>query len=174
MQKGANFCTTLLSLYHTSDWLNQQNLPQLQVAVYLFFLNLSTIFLSTKSLPSLNTTVILCVGTLENWKLLLSLFTTVVIGWNVFTRKKLLFKIEFKYILFSHKRAFHRLINSWSENTTVSIWGKRIAAEQQKMPQFLFRSFLIDYISSCYRNSGCMDHWPDAAFPFVNVLSSLK
>ena len=23
MQKGANFCTTLLLLYHTSDWLNQ-------------------------------------------------------------------------------------------------------------------------------------------------------
>ena len=35
MQKGANFCTTLLLLYHTSDWLNQQNLPKLQVAVYL-------------------------------------------------------------------------------------------------------------------------------------------
>ena len=35
MQKGAiNFCTTLLLLYHTSDWLNQQNLPKLQVAVY--------------------------------------------------------------------------------------------------------------------------------------------
>ena len=25
MQKGANFCTTLLLLYHTSDWFNQQN-----------------------------------------------------------------------------------------------------------------------------------------------------
>ena len=23
MQKGANFCTTLLLFYHTSDWLNQ-------------------------------------------------------------------------------------------------------------------------------------------------------
>ena len=23
MQKGANFCTTLLLLYHTSDWLNE-------------------------------------------------------------------------------------------------------------------------------------------------------
>ena len=39
MQKGANFCTTLLLLYHTSDWLNQQNLPQLRVAVYLFILS---------------------------------------------------------------------------------------------------------------------------------------
>ena len=39
MQKGANFCTTLLLLYHTSDWLNQQNIPKLQVAAYLFILN---------------------------------------------------------------------------------------------------------------------------------------
>ena len=35
MQKGANFCTSLLLFYHTSDWLNQQNLPKLEVAVYL-------------------------------------------------------------------------------------------------------------------------------------------
>jgi len=34
MQKGANFCATLLSLYHTSDWLNQQTLTKLQAAVY--------------------------------------------------------------------------------------------------------------------------------------------
>ena len=61
MQQGANFCTTLLLLYRTSDWLNQQNLPKLQVAVYLSFIfNWSTIFLSTKSLLNLNTTVILC------------------------------------------------------------------------------------------------------------------
>ena len=39
MQKGASFCTTLLLLYHTSDWLNQQNIPKLQVAAYLFILN---------------------------------------------------------------------------------------------------------------------------------------
>ena len=38
MQKRANFCTTLLLFYHTSDWLNQQNLSKLQVAVYLFIL----------------------------------------------------------------------------------------------------------------------------------------
>ena len=31
MQKGASFCTTLLLFYHTSDWLNQQNVPKLQV-----------------------------------------------------------------------------------------------------------------------------------------------
>ena len=43
MQKGANFCTTLLVCYHTSDWLNHQNLPKLQVAVHLFIFNLSTI-----------------------------------------------------------------------------------------------------------------------------------
>ena len=66
MQKGANFCTTLLLLYHTSDWLNRRNLPKLQVAVYLFILNWSTISLSTKSLRSLSTTVILC-G--EHWKI---------------------------------------------------------------------------------------------------------
>ena len=66
MRKGANFCTTLLLFYHTSDWLNQQNLPKLQVAVYLFILNWSTIFLSTKSLPSINTAVILCE---EHWKI---------------------------------------------------------------------------------------------------------
>ena len=51
MQKGANFCTTLLLFYHTSDWLNQQNLPKLQVAVYLSLI---------KSLLSLNTIEILC------------------------------------------------------------------------------------------------------------------
>ena len=39
MQKGASFCTTLLLLYLTSDWLKQQNLPKLQVAVYLFILH---------------------------------------------------------------------------------------------------------------------------------------
>ena len=50
----------------------------------------------------------------------------VVIGSNVFTQRKLPFKIEFKYILF-HKPAFHRLINSLSENTTVSAWGKGAA-----------------------------------------------
>ena len=60
MQKGANFYTTLLLLYHTSDWLNQENLPKLRVAVYLFILHWSTIFISTKSLLNLNTTVILC------------------------------------------------------------------------------------------------------------------
>ena len=36
MQKGANFCPTLLLFYQTSDWLNQQNVLKLQVAVYLF------------------------------------------------------------------------------------------------------------------------------------------
>jgi len=39
MQKGANFCATLLLLYHTSDWLNQQTLAKLQVAVYIFTRN---------------------------------------------------------------------------------------------------------------------------------------
>ena len=57
------------------------------------------------------------------------MFTTVVIGLNVYTQRKLHFRIEFKYILFQ-KPAFHRLINSWSENTAVSMWGKLIAAEQ--------------------------------------------
>ena len=56
----------LLLLYHTSYWLNQQNLPKPQVAVYLFVFNWSTIFRSTKSLLSLNTLVILC-G--EHWKI---------------------------------------------------------------------------------------------------------
>ena len=31
MQKDADVCTTLLMFYRTSDWLNQQNLPKLQV-----------------------------------------------------------------------------------------------------------------------------------------------
>ena len=39
IQRGANFCTTLLLFYHTSDCFNQQNLPKLQIAVYLFILN---------------------------------------------------------------------------------------------------------------------------------------
>ena len=123
MEKGANFCATLLLLYHTSNWLNQQNLPKLQLAVYIFIHNWLAIFLSTKSFPSLNT----CMryyhinpmrGTLENWKLLLSLFTTIEIGLNVLTQRKLPFKIELKNILF-HKPGFHRLIHSLYENTTI-------------------------------------------------------
>ena len=70
MQKGANFFTTMLLFYRTSDRLNKQNLPKLQVAVYLFIFNSSTTFLSTKTLLSLNTIEIVC-G--EHWKLLLSL-----------------------------------------------------------------------------------------------------
>jgi len=50
-------------------------------------------------------------------------------GLNVLIQRKLPFKIEFKYILF-HKPAFHWLIHSPYENTTVSMWGKRIVAEQ--------------------------------------------
>ena len=34
------------------------------------------------------------------------------------------------------------MINSWSVNTTVSNWGKLIAAEQQRMVQFLPGSLL--------------------------------
>ena len=79
--------------------------------------------------------------TLKNLRLLLSLFTTVVIGWNVYTQRKPPFRIEFKYILF-HKAAFHQLINSWFESTTVSTWEKLIAAEQKKMVQFLPGSLL--------------------------------
>ena len=44
MQKGANFGTTLLLLYHTSDWLKKQNLPKLQVAVHLFILQIDRLF----------------------------------------------------------------------------------------------------------------------------------
>ena len=128
MQKGANFCTTLPLLYYTSDWLNQQNLPKLQVDTYLFILNWSTIFISTKSLLNLNATVILC-G--EHWKIggfyCLCLRLLWLVG--MFTQWKLPFRIELKYILF-HKPPFHQLINSWSENKTVSMWGKLIAAEQ--------------------------------------------
>ena len=39
MQEGVNFCTTLLLLYHTSDWLNQYKVPKLQLAVYIFIRN---------------------------------------------------------------------------------------------------------------------------------------
>ena len=86
MQKGANFYTTLLLLYHTSDWLNQQNLPKLQVAVYLFILHWSTNYfhfnkISSESKYHSNPMW----GTLENWKLLLSLFTTVVIDFSLTT-----------------------------------------------------------------------------------------
>ena len=125
MQKGANFWTTLLLSYHTSDWFNQQNLPKLQVAVYLFILSwcmYTKCIIIFLSLPSLNTSVTLC-G--KNWKLILPLFMTVVIGWKVFTKRKLPFKIEFKYILF-HKLAFHRLKNFSSKNTTVPTWRKYI------------------------------------------------
>ena len=46
-----------------------------------------------------------------------------------FDTRKTTVKIEFKQILF-HTPAFHQLINSPSENTTVSMWGKHVAAEQ--------------------------------------------
>ena len=79
MQIGANFCTTLLLFYRTSDWLNQQNLPKCRVAVYPYILNIDQLFsfqpkISSESKYSSNPLW----GTLENWKLLLSLFTTVV------------------------------------------------------------------------------------------------
>jgi len=130
MQKGANFCATLLLLYHTSGWLSQQTLPKLQVAVYTFIHNWSTIFLSAKSLLSLNTTVILHVCG-EHWKIGSFYCLCLQLLWLVecFNTRKLPFKIEFKYILF-HKPAFHWVIRSPYENTTVSMWGKRIAAEQ--------------------------------------------
>ena len=87
--------------------------------------------------------------TLENWKLSLPLFTTTVIGWNVFTQRKLPFKIEFKYILF-HRPAFDRLINVSSTHTTVSTWGKRIAAEQYKMLQYLdYYLTILTYEYAC-------------------------
>ena len=65
--------------------------------------------------------------------LLLSLFTTAVIGWNVLTQRKVRFKIECEHISF-HELAFHRLIhvNCFNvekaccrrtlENATVLIW----------------------------------------------------
>jgi len=66
-------------------------------------------------------------GTLENWKLFVFVYDHC--DWlNVLTQRKLPFKIEFKYILF-HKPAFHWVIHSLYENTTVSMWGKRIASE---------------------------------------------
>ena len=119
MQKGANFCTTLLFFYHTSDWLNQQNLPKLQVAVYLFIFNRSSTFLSTKSLPSLNTIEILC-G--EHWKIgSFSCLCYDCCDWlKCFNTKETTFQKRFKYILF-HKPAFHRLLNSWSENTRFNV-----------------------------------------------------
>ena len=44
--QGMHFSATLLLLYRTSDiWRNQQNLPKLQVTVYLFILYLSFIAL---------------------------------------------------------------------------------------------------------------------------------
>ena len=77
MQKGANFCTTLLLFYHTSDWLNQQNLPKLLVVVHLLINYFPFNKISPESKYHRNPMW----GTLENWELsLLSLFTTVVIG----------------------------------------------------------------------------------------------
>ena len=117
MQRGANCCLILLLLYRTSDWLNQQNLPKLQVAVYLFNLNLSTIFLSTKSLPRLNATVSY-VGNIGKSEAFI-VFVYDCCDWlKCFHTRRLLFKIEFKYILFHIKPAFHRLINYLSKNTT--------------------------------------------------------
>ena len=70
--------------------------------------------------------------TLENWKLLLPLFTNVVIGWNVFTQRKLpCFKMELKYILF-HKPAFHQLINFLSENSQPFQCGKSVLPQSNK------------------------------------------
>ena len=147
MQKGANLSASLLFLYHTFDWLNQQNIPKLQVAVYLFLLNWSTIFILRKPLLSLNTTVIMY-G--EVWKIgRFYCLCLRLLWWNVLTQRKLPFKIEFKYVLF-HKPAFHRLINSpFEKKTTVLMWGKRIAAEQQKIQQFLSGLLLKDILLHC-------------------------
>ena len=92
MQKGANFCTTLLLLYHTSDWLSQQNIPVGNI------------------------------GKLEAF----IVFVYDCCDWLKCFHTK---ETTFQNILF-HKPAVHRLINSSSENTTVSMWRKLIAAEQ--------------------------------------------
>ena len=68
MQKGANVCTTLLLFYHTSDWLSQQNLPKLQVAVYLFIFD--QLFSDQQNLSQSKYHRNPTWGTLENWKLL--------------------------------------------------------------------------------------------------------
>ena len=49
MQKGANFCTNLPLFYHTS-WLNQQNPPKLQMAVYFFLFLIDQLFSSQQNL----------------------------------------------------------------------------------------------------------------------------
>ena len=62
-------------------------------------------------------------GNIEKFEAFIVLVMTVVIGCNAYTQRKLPFRIEFKYILF-HDAAFHQLVNSWPESTTVSTWGK--------------------------------------------------
>ena len=79
-------------------------------------------------------------GTLENWKLLLSSFTTAVISWNLFTQRKLPFKIEFKYILF-HKPAFQRLMNSSSENATIASQFDSVVFEGNSVMKINWLSF---------------------------------
>ena len=47
-------------------------------------------------------------GNIEKFEAFIVLVITVVIGCNVYTQRKLPFRIEFKYILF-HEAAFHQL-----------------------------------------------------------------
>jgi len=146
MQKGANFCATLLLLYHTSDWLNQQTLPKLQIAVYMFIRNWSTTFFSTKRLPSLYHSNPMW-GTLENWKLFVFVYDHC--DWlNVLTQRKLPFKIEFKYILF-HKPAFHWVIHSLYENQLFQCGESVLPQKYRKCDSSYLDHYLM--LNACYR-----------------------
>ena len=93
---------------------------------------------------------------------------------EMFTQRKLPFRIELKYILFL-KPAFHQLINSWSENTTVSMWGKLIAAEQQKMVQFLPGSLLKLPIHDFHKQNNLFHLYRHDANIGINIiLASFK
>ena len=70
MQKGANFWATLLLLYHTSDWLSQQNIPKLQVAEHVYYMYILFILNKISSESKYHSNPMW--GTLGNWKLLLS------------------------------------------------------------------------------------------------------
>ena len=94
------------------------------------------------------------------------LFATLVISRNVLTQKYTL-KVEFKNIFFRTLN-FCRFMHSLRENENISMWGKRIAPQQNKLLLFLPGSLLNSFLN------GRRYIWPTSLNVFGESSSRFK